>query len=327
MEISGIKEEKSAWRRIRLLRGAALLFLRAGHILITSIRGSIPWLSPKRWVRYGRLIRAQQKGTNIIDRIPMTGCLMELDPDQWITKTWYVRADYEIKVIAALRRFLRPGMVCMDIGANAGLFTLLMATRVGDKGRIYAFEPTVATFQWLQKNIMLNALRNVVAENMAVTERSGNVEFHIGPSDLCVYNSISAVVHPCAKSGQFSQIMVPAVSIDDYCANNDIRRVDCVKIDVEGAEFKVLEGMRRVLGENPQIVLLIEFNRITTDACGDSIDDMAAWLGAMGFRLFVIQAKGDLRPIKGAVPGNGEMVWAARGDCTHMAVVEKRLTL
>jgi FkbM family methyltransferase len=310
------KEEEAAWRRNRLLRRMALICPETRHKVVESIRTGIPWLSPKRLVRYGRVMWAKHGGTTFVGRIPMTGCLMELDPNHRITKAWYIRADYEINIIVALRRFLRPGMVCMDVGANAGLFALFMATSVGDRGRVFAFEPTAATFQWLQKNIELNALRNVVAENVAVTEQTGVVAFHIGPSDLCVYNSISAVVHPSAKSGQFSRVTVPAISIDDYCANHDIRRVDCVKIDVEGAELQVLKGMRRVLEENGQIVLLIEFYRVTAAACGTSVDIMADWLGALGFQLFLIAAKGCLRPLNNVIPGSGEMVWAIRADVT-----------
>jgi FkbM family methyltransferase len=312
MERSEKISEKATRSRNRQLRGTALFCLEASHKVVESIRTGIPWLSPRRLVRYGRLMRAKHGGTTFVGRIPMTGCLMELDPNHWITNTWYIRADYETNLIAALRRFLRPGMICMDIGANAGLFALLMATRVGDRGRVYAFEPTAATFQWLQKDIELNSLRNVVAENVAVTEQTGAVEFHVGPSDLCVYNSISVVSHPGAKDGKFSRVMVPAISIDDYCANHGIRRLDCVKIDVEGAELQVLKGMRRVLEENRQIVLLIEFSQMTIAACGTSVDTMAEWLSAMGFQLFLIEAKGCLRPLMGAIPGNGEMVWAVR---------------
>jgi FkbM family methyltransferase len=281
-----------------------------------ALRAGLPWLSPGRLARYGRLLRAQRRGTTFIGRIPMTGCRMELDPRQWITKNWYVRADYETGLIAVLRRFLRPGMVCMDIGANAGLFTLFMATRVGRAGMAYAFEPTAATFQWLQRNVALNALCNVVAENVAVTEQTGTVELHVGPPDLCVYNSIADVVHPGAKGGQFARVMVPATSIDDYCAVHGIGRVDCVKIDVEGAELQVLRGMRRVAEQNRHIVFLIEFSRMMTAACGTSVEAMAAWLGAMGFQLFVIGARGCLRPATGAVPGDGEMVWATRAAVT-----------
>jgi FkbM family methyltransferase len=241
---------------------------------------------------------------------------MELDPNQWITRWWYIRADYESNMFLALRGFLRPGMVCMDIGANAGLFTLFMAKHVGHEGKVYAYEPTPDTFQLLQKNIALNAFRNIVAENAAITEESGTVELHVGPPDLCVYNSIGPVVHPDARGGQFSRVSVPATTIDEYCANHDVVRVDCVKIDVEGAEFQVLRGMRRVLEENLQIVLLIEFSRVTSTACGASVNVMAEWLAAMGFRLFRVTKKGDLRGLQGDNPGDDgmEMVWAARND-------------
>jgi FkbM family methyltransferase len=225
---------------------------------------------------------------------------------------WYVRADYESNTLASLRNYLRPGMVCMDIGANAGFYTLLMARRVGQGGRVYAFEPTATTFCWLGQNIALNKLENVVAENVAVTDQAGTVEFRVGPPELTVYNSISEVSHPGAKAGRFERVFVPTISIDDYCARKKIDRVDCVKIDVEGAEFQVLKGMRRTLESNRDIVLLVEFGQTTAAACGTTIESMAEWLTGMGFRLFRIGANGRLHPATGTPLKDGEMVWVAR---------------
>jgi FkbM family methyltransferase len=304
------------WKMNRLLRALAPPCLSVIAGTRAGLRTGLPWLSPRRVIRLGRLILAKRRGMSLTGRIPMTGCLMELDPNHWITRSWYVRADYEPSTIAGLGRFLRPGMVCMDIGANAGLFTLHMATRVGDAGKVYAFEPTATTFQWLQRNIALNGLRNVVAENVAVAEQAGTVDLYIGPPNLCVYNSIAPVVHPGATDGQFLRVGVPAISIDDYCATHGVCRVDCVKIDVEGAESQVLVGMRRVLEKNGPIVLLIEASLTTSAACGASVQTMAEWLVAMGFELFLIAAQGYLRPLKSAIPGNGEMIWAARPTVT-----------
>lgn len=296
-------------KKNRLLRVLTLPWRTVIERVWNRIRPYSPW----RFLRNRRLLLAKHKGNKLTVRIPMTGCMMELDPNHLITLAWYVRADYEPNLIAGLRRFLRPGMVCMDIGANAGLFSLFMAKRVGNGGKVYAFEPTPDTFQRLRKNIDLNAAQhNIVAENVAVTERSGEVELHVGPPELCVFNSIGEVVHPSAKAGRFTRVLVPATTIDDYCAAHKINHVDCVKIDVEGAELQVLKGMGRVLKENPRIVLLVEFGQAMSVACGASVEIMAKWFEDFGFQLFMITSNVRLQPLKGVIPQNSEMVWAVR---------------
>lgn len=279
---------------------------------VARIWTAIRSYSPSRLLRHTRLLLAKHRGSKLTVRIPMTGCLMELDPNHLITRAWYVRADYEPSLFAGLRRFLRPGMICMDIGANAGLFSLFMAKRVGNRGKVYAFEPTSETFQRLQKNIALNAQRNITAENVAVSSHPGTVEFHVGPPELSVFNSMGEVVHPSAKAGRFTRVLVPAITIDAYCAIHNIKCVHCVKIDVEGAELQVLRGMSRVLKENPRIVVLIEFYSVTTAASGTSVVNMAEWLNDLGFQLFLIASNGRSQPLTGSIPQSGEMVWAER---------------
>jgi len=265
-------------------------------------------------MRYSRLMFEKYNKKAFIGKIPQTGCLMELEPNNWITNSWYVRADYESNIIRGLCRFLRPGMVCLDIGANEGLFTLLMGKRVGVRGGVYSFEPTASTFQRLQTNIKLNTMHNITAENVAVMAKAGSVEFHIGPLELCVYNSIAKVTHPGATGGEFVRVNVPAISIDEYCVDHNINRVDCVKIDVEGAEFSVLKGMRNVLEANREIVVLIEFCQTTAESCESSLEEMTEWIAALGFRLFSINVDGCLRHINGSVPKGGEMLWAERSS-------------
>ncbi len=291
-----------------------LLYRRLTKVFsaLVSIGASLKWVSPWRLGRYCRCLSATHRAAPFVGRIPQIGTLMNCDPRQWITASWYVRGDYERNPVAGLKHYLRSGMVCLDIGANAGFYTLLMARRVGPRGRVYAFEPTVTTFSWLGHNIALNELENVVAENVAVTDRAGLIEFRVGPPDLSVYNSISEVVHPGARDGSFERVFVPTITIDDYCATKAIDRVDCVKIDVEGAEFQALKGMQKTLASNEDIVLLVEFGQTTAAACGTTIESMAEWLASMGFQLSRIEGNGRLRPITCGALKDGEMVWVAR---------------
>ena len=107
---------------------------------------------------------------------PLDGYRMRIN---WEKRRAYVYGTYEIPVVEAIRRVVKPGMIAMDIGAHSGYYTLLLSKLVGEKGRVTAYEPLPANFQFLTENISLNRCSNVHAERAAVTERSGHLDFEL----------------------------------------------------------------------------------------------------------------------------------------------------
>ena len=138
-------------------------------------------------------------------------------------------------------RFLRPDSVALDIGANIGVTSAILSQHLSE-GYIFAFEPGASIFRALQTNIETNRLTNVKAFNMAVAETSGAVLF----SENSAYGSIS-------KSGTETR----STSVDDIAA--DLKRLDFIKIDVEGFEKNVLLGAKETISKfNP--VIYMEYN-------------------------------------------------------------------
>jgi FkbM family methyltransferase len=160
---------------------------------------------------------------------------MRLD---WQLYKAFVFGTYEPDVVTVIQRHLRPGMVAVDCGAHIGYHTLLMAKRVSKAGRVYAFEPLPENFSVLCENIRLNGYEGiVVAENKAVGAQTGRQRFRRGqwrPDDLDPLTSVSCL-------DPQGDLEVEVVALDDYFAE---KRVDFVKVDVEGAEAMVLNGVR-----------------------------------------------------------------------------------
>jgi FkbM family methyltransferase len=154
-------------------------------------------------------------------------------------------AAYEPAVTAALQQLVRPGMVCVDVGANIGYFTLLFARSSGETGRVYAFEALPENAALLNDNVELNGLgRRVVVEAVAVGDgRKQEVHLYRGSSTLEY-----SIVGESAGIDTSSSVAVPAVSLDAYFADGP--RVDVIKMDIEGAEEWAFRGMQRMLSED-----------------------------------------------------------------------------
>lgn len=176
------------------------------------------------------------------------------------SRKWQMRnichgKGYEEQVTATIRRHLKPGMTVVDIGANIGMLTLFMAKKVGEHGRVVAFEPHERNTMFLQSNLAECQLEDrVEVVTCAVTDGSQDqVDLYFGRNrSHCEYNLAGVdmngnTTEACGK--------VHAVGLDAFWQTRG--RLDLVKIDVEGAEQLVLKGMKQTL-ERYRPTLVIE---------------------------------------------------------------------
>jgi len=151
-----------------------------------------------------------------------------------------------------LQSLIEPGMGVADVGANVGLLTLACAVATGPGGRVYAFEPEAGPRNQLQKTRHLNGLSWVDVHDLAVGAQSGVQTFHVSP--IIGHSSLYALP---AEDGVGKDIEVQVRRLDDVIGSG--KRLDVVKIDVEGAELDVLAGMQRLLNENPDLAIVAEY--------------------------------------------------------------------
>lgn len=160
-------------------------------------------------------------------------------PPRWCR---YYASDYEPATFAFLRAHCHPGNTALDIGAHLGLFTILMARRVGPAGCVFSFEPAAATRSVLAETVRLNRCADIARiQGEAVAERSGTVVFYETGDDVSNANSIVRT-----ERGSLA-VTVTSVSIDDFVRDRRLH-VHCMKIDVEGAELGTLRGGRHTIG-------------------------------------------------------------------------------
>ena len=170
----------------------------------------------------------------------------------WASHKTYVFGTHEPHIMRTIQEVVRPGWTAVDVGANIGYSTLLMAACVGPQGRVIAFEPLAQNYKMLEENIALNHHANVHAEKLALMDRPGVIELRTATPGAMSWVA-STMVEP---SQAVESESVDAVTLDDYARQNGIAKIDFVKMDVEGAEAVVLSGMRAILRQHKPLLLI-----------------------------------------------------------------------
>ena len=175
-----------------------------------------------------------------------------------IADWWRFIGHFEPKTTALIRKVTRYNDVVIDIGAHIGLHTIHFAKIAK---LVIALEPEPSNFRLLKENIKVNKASNVIALPIAASNYDGYIDLYISPSSgshsVEVYNDLEMR----ASSKYIGKIKVPCIKIDTLLKMLGLSKADIVKIDVEGHEHKVLEGMTRILTNVPPRVLIIEIDK------------------------------------------------------------------
>ena len=200
----------------------------------------------------------------------------------------YVAGSFEPNEFAFLDRLLRPGMTFIDIGANEGLFSLFAARRVGPAGRVVAVEPSSRERRRLERNVERNRLGNVTVVPHALGGEAGSARLRIAAKLHGGHNTFGEFVHEGASTVGSEE--VPVETLDALGQRLALGRVDAVKIDVEGAELKVLNGGRDLL-RTARPVLLIEANEEALRRQNAGTAAMVALLRELGYEIRVFSGR------------------------------------
>ena len=159
--------------------------------------------------------------------------------------------DYEAEVVEA---FVRPSMLVVDIGANVGVYTLLLGKLVGQDGQVFAFEPEPKNFALLRRNIEQNGYTNITPVPKAISNRRGRLRLHRDKVNLGAHSIAKANLLDATDS-----VEVDTLTLDEFVASvPGDKSVDFIKMDVQGAEGLVVEGAEKTL-KAPNVAQMIEF--------------------------------------------------------------------
>jgi FkbM family methyltransferase len=207
----------------------------------------------------------------------------------YLNKRWLLRC-YQGFHEPALENFiinvLQKGDCVIDVGAQFGLISVLLGKVVGNNGKVYSFEPSPYNYEVLNKVIIENNLENVSVYNNAIGNKKGLSKFHqITPAGFMKIEKGYEI-----KERNFNEIN--EIRIDDFCIENNIGKVDFIKIDVDGTDYEAIIGAERLLGSNAPPIICFEVSRFW-EKHGYEFNDAINYLIKYKYKLFYTARKTD----------------------------------
>ena len=174
--------------------------------------------------------------------------------------------DYETEETNLIAEIIKPGMTVLDIGGNIGYFTLLMAHLVSREGKIHTFEPNPPIYSRLVKNIEINPELNdgrITLHKIALSSKEGETTFY------CPIEGHEGVggLKNTERASIEKTIKVKTQTLDNFIIDKNIKKIDFIKMDIEGGELDVLKGADNVL-EKIRPIILFEANELNTAPYG-----------------------------------------------------------
>lgn len=193
---------------------------------------------------------------------------------------------YEPETISLFKKIVKPGMTIIDVGAHIGYYARIASELVGGSGTVYAFEADPENFILLQKNI--GRLKNIKSYRLAISDKTGQIDFYHYDEK----SGVGSVLPNVPLDFKKTKISVRAANLDSFLQKNDVNKVDIIKMDIEGGEYAALQGMKKILSENKNLALIIEFAPAWVRAAGNTPLNFLNFIESFGFQIFAITKQG-----------------------------------
>ena len=251
------------------------IFVKVYQYLCGTGLGKLPLAGWANDFLYNRL-----KPRGDVALVEAQGYKMCYNPrDMGLPRMLLMYGYYEKYSTELFRRIIKRGDVFLDIGANLGHYTLIAANLVGENGKVYAFEPAPSNYDLLVKSMKVNGYENIVAIPKAVSNMSGMTRLVLNPHESGIYHLDSL--------DSDDSVIIEAITLDVFFKDKE-KRVNIIKMDVEGAEMLALEGMSEILKSNDNLTIFTEFSPVMIRRAGSSPEEFLKQFVGYGFELFHI---------------------------------------
>lgn len=196
---------------------------------------------------------------------------------------------WEMWLTELLAEIVRPGMTVVDIGANLGYFSILMADLVGSEGHVFAFEPNVELARRMTQSLAINGLQgSTTVYQQALADSEADVLL-IVPAEEPKNGYLLPADHPVSADNTTESHLIRTRRLDSY---DEVFGASLIKIDADTSELSIWRGMKGILQEGRPLTIVLEFARIRYDDPGAFIDRIVS----DGFTLAEITLNNGIQP-------------------------------
>jgi len=257
------------------------------HKIFRRIRDS---LSPRAFA--WRYFQRRHRDRSIITRLDKN-LKVRIYFHDIIGKQIYIHRLFEPAECRLVMKFLKPGMIVVDAGANLGQYALLAARQVGTGGQVHSFEPSSRMFEELQFNVNLNGLASICTCNQQALSNT------CGTAQLSQYEPGAEVFGSLGTQQRDNKIIlgyetVETTTLDIYVQKKNVIHIDLIKIDIEGAELLALQGAKQILSKPNAPAILIEMADINTLGLGYHAVEIWDWLESFGYCFYGFDKHGEI---------------------------------
>jgi FkbM family methyltransferase len=217
-----------------------------------------------------------------------------IDPVSNLGDSLASSGEYEPEMRRTLERFLAPGCVFVDIGANEGYFSVMGRKLVGGNGKVVAVEPQSRLLPILQENFRLNGVTAIQLVHGAVSNAPGKARLHISPDTNTGSSSLDQSTSYSLPTEQ-TEVMTMA----ELFSRQGVDRADLVKMDIEGFEYEAILGSRELFSAGRIKAFALELHPPRIERRGLKVADITSFLTEAGYAL---------------EPGLSNTVWVKRGS-------------
>ena len=196
--------------------------------------------------------------------------------------------EFEKKELEIFQLLLTNGSILIDAGANIGLYSIVGSRLIGPTGKVFSFEPSKSTFNLLLNNIKLNKVKNIIPTNIGLGDNIGetislshNIEGGDAENYILKSQNETIILDNGLNKNQLTE-SITLDTLDNFQLKNNIKKVDFLKIDVEGYEYYLLKGAENLLKNNPEIIILFECADHLAKRAGAKQTDVFDFLNNLG---------------------------------------------